>query len=170
MGAPWRTSRRLNGLTAPADTACSRAGCWETEQQLDRPDIAGAPVGQRGLGAPHGMGRVLERVEPSAADPLGDEAGILSSGQMLVRTGAPLEQALPKPSARSAQVVVERLARHLSQLEPDGSTGLALRPMLGGRARKASLPVRNRLSGPVLTTLFVTERRSWSVSGSARQR
>lgn len=88
----------------------------------------------------------------------------------VVRTGAPLEQALPKPSARSAQVVVERLARHLSQLEPDGSTGLALRPMLGGRARKASLPVRNRLSGPVLTTLFVTERRSWSVSGSARQR
>jgi hypothetical protein len=50
----------------------------------------------------------------------------LSGGQGLVRTAATLEQALAKPAARLAQVVVERLTRHLGQLEPDGSAGLAL--------------------------------------------
>src|SRR5262245_55722659 len=46
-------------------------------------------------------------------------------------SSGPRRQALAGPAASGSQVVVERVARHLCQFEPDGSAGLALP---GGRA------------------------------------
>jgi hypothetical protein len=72
------------------------------------------------------MRRVLQRVEADAADPLRDEAGVLPRGQMGIGAAPAGEQALAGAAAGGTQVLVERMARHLGQLEADGPTGLAL--------------------------------------------
>jgi hypothetical protein len=45
---------------------------------------------------------------------------------MLVGAAAALEQALAVPPTGGSQVLVERVACHLGQFEPDGAAGLAL--------------------------------------------
>ena len=53
------------------------------EEQLNRPQVARAPVDQGRLRPPHGMRGVLARVEADAADPLAHETSILASRSML---------------------------------------------------------------------------------------
>jgi hypothetical protein len=72
------------------------------------------------------MRGVLKRIKANAADPLRYEASILSRGQMLVRTAATLEQALPCFAVARPQMVVHRLPCDLRQFEPDGATRLSL--------------------------------------------
>ena len=50
-----------------------------SEQELDSPEITRPPVDQGGLGTPQRMRAEQPRIESHAADPLGDEAGILRS-------------------------------------------------------------------------------------------
>jgi hypothetical protein len=71
------------------------------EEQLNCPQIASAPVDQRRLGPAHGMRGVLERVQTDAADPLGDEAGVLPCRQMVLVPAAAWEQALANLPAAS---------------------------------------------------------------------
>src|SRR5262245_20916972 len=78
------------------------------EEELDGSQVAGAPVDQRGLGTPHGMGGVLEWVEANAAHPLGDQAGILPRREVVVRPSLPLEQALSRLSRVVLQVRSKR--------------------------------------------------------------
>src|SRR5690242_5572427 len=49
-----------------------------TEQELHRPQIAGAPMDQGRLRAPQRMRPKQRRVEPDAADPVGNETGVLA--------------------------------------------------------------------------------------------
>src|SRR5437016_360921 len=72
------------------------------------------------------MRSVLEWVEADAADPLRHEPRVLPRGQMLIRAAAAGEQALPCSPGADAQVVVQRLACDLRQLEPDRAARLSL--------------------------------------------
>jgi hypothetical protein len=96
------------------------------EEQLNRPQVAGALVDQGRLRSTHGMRRVFEQVETDAADPLGNEARILPGGQMLIRATAAREQALARLPVGDPQIVVQCLPRHLCQFEPNGPTCLPL--------------------------------------------
>ena len=51
---------------------------------------------------------------------------VLPRGQVRIGAAPAGEQALAGAAARGPQVVVERVARHLGQLEADGPAGLAL--------------------------------------------
>ena len=57
---------------------------------------------------------------------LANEAGILPGGQMLIGTATTRKQALAWLSAADPEVVVQRLPRHLGQLEANRSTRLPL--------------------------------------------
>jgi hypothetical protein len=87
------------------------------EEELNRPQVPSAPVDQRRLGPAHGMGRVFERVQADAADPLGNEASVLTCRQMVLGLAATWEQALANLPAAHLEIVVHRLPRHLGQLE-----------------------------------------------------
>jgi len=71
-------------------------------------------------------GRVLEPVQASAADPLGKQPSILARRQRLIRGTSARKQQLPRFPAALQQVVVQRLACDLGQLEADGPTRFAL--------------------------------------------
>src|SRR5215831_4017345 len=53
-----------------------------------------SPIDQGGVGPPHGMRRVLKRVETDAANPLRYQPGVLSRGEMRFRAAATGKQAL----------------------------------------------------------------------------
>jgi hypothetical protein len=82
------------------------------------------------------MGGVLEWIQADAADPLGDKTSILARRQMSIGSATAWEQALAKLSAPDPKVVVQRLLRHLGQLEANWPTGLAL-PDIGAVDRVA---------------------------------
>ena len=48
------------------------------KQQLDRPQVAGSAIDQRGLRSPQRMRAIKGGIEPNDGDPPGDEAGILA--------------------------------------------------------------------------------------------
>src|SRR5262245_1248437 len=96
------------------------------EQKLYRSEVACPPVDERRLGPAHLMRRVFEGIKPDAADPLGNEPGVLSCGQMLIAAVTTREHALARLAATDPKMLVERLPGHLGQLEPNGTTGLAL--------------------------------------------
>jgi hypothetical protein len=68
----------------------------------------------------------LSWVQSNAADPLGDETGILASCYTAVRTATTCEQKLAGPLVGSHQVIIDGLARLLAQFKSDGSSGLLL--------------------------------------------
>jgi hypothetical protein len=59
------------------------------------------------------------RVQSDAADPRGDEAGILARCHVAVRTATAGEQELAGPFAGGPQVVIDRLAGLLAQFKSD---------------------------------------------------
>ena len=69
------------------------------EQELDSPQVARSPVDQ-GSFAAQGMRPELPRVESDAANPLGDEAGILAGCYAAVGSAMAGEQKLAGPFAR----------------------------------------------------------------------
>jgi hypothetical protein len=107
-----------------------------TQEQLHSPEISSAPVNQRRLGSAHGMRGVLEWVEADAADPLADQASVLTCRQILVGTATAGEQALTERSVGDSKVVVQCLSSHFGKLEANGPTGLAL-PDVGAVDRVA---------------------------------
>ncbi len=59
------------------------------------------------------------RVQSDAADPCGDEAGILACCHVAVRTATAGEQELAGPFAGGPQIVIDRLAGLLAQFKSD---------------------------------------------------
>src|SRR6476619_4112919 len=59
------------------------------------------------------------RVQPDAADPCGDKAGILACCHVAVRTATAGEQELAGPFAGGPQIVIDRLAGLLAQFKSD---------------------------------------------------
>jgi hypothetical protein len=57
------------------------------------------------------------RVQSDAADPRGDEAGILACCHLAVRTATAGEQELAGPFAGGPQIVIDRLAGLLSSIQ-----------------------------------------------------
>src|SRR3954454_10339174 len=64
------------------------------EQELNSPEIARPPIDEGCFGATQGMRPKQPRVETDAADPLGDEAGILASCHARGRAAMSGEQEL----------------------------------------------------------------------------
>ena len=62
-----------------------------SEQKLDGPEIASAPIDQRSFCASQRMGAEESRVQPDAADPLRHETCILAGGHAGVRTATTRE-------------------------------------------------------------------------------
>src|SRR3954469_1651710 len=65
-------------------------------------------------------------VQPDAADPLGDEAGILASCHAARRSTVAGEQELSRPLASSLQIIIDRLACLIAQFKSDRSCGFLL--------------------------------------------
>ena len=98
-------------------TGCSRAVCRVSEQELNGPEIARAPIDQSGFVrrnecVPNNLG--------STADPLGDETGILAGGHAGVRTATTREQELARSLVRSLHIIIDRSAGPLAQFKSDG--------------------------------------------------
>lgn len=69
------------------------------KQELDGPQIARPPVDQGGFCAAQRMCPEQSRVQSHAADPLGDEAGVLAGGHTTVGAAMAGEQELAGPFA-----------------------------------------------------------------------
>src|SRR5512141_2631833 len=65
-------------------------------------------------------------VEPDAADPLGDKAGILAGCYASGRSAMAGEQELARPFASGLLIIVDRLAGLLAQFKSDGPPGFLL--------------------------------------------
>ena len=68
-----------------------------SEQKLNCPEIASSPVDQGGLRTSQRVRPKQPRVQPNAADPLGNEPRILAGGHARVRSVTTREQKLPGP-------------------------------------------------------------------------
>src|SRR3954453_22568069 len=65
-----------------------------SQQELNGPQVACPSINQRSFRAAERMGTKQSRVQPNASDPLGDEAGILSSGHAAITAAITREQEL----------------------------------------------------------------------------
>lgn len=52
------------------------------KEELDRPQVVGAPIDPGGFGSPHRMGSVVRRLEAGARSPTFDDSCVLPSGEM----------------------------------------------------------------------------------------
>jgi len=66
-----------------------------TKKKLDGSQIAGAAIDQCRLCSTKRMGPVVVRIQAHAADPLGNEAGVLSCRYIALSAAAPREQKSP---------------------------------------------------------------------------
>lgn len=96
-----------------------------SEQELDRPKIAGSTVDQHGFRSPQRMCAELRRIETDACDPLLHQSSILPCRQA-ASIASTCEQELTRLASRQAQVLIERLSGLVSQLEPNWPAGLLL--------------------------------------------
>src|SRR5215471_3155507 len=96
------------------------------EQELDRTQVASAPVDQRYLGAPKRVGAVDARIEADACDPLGDEPRVLPRCHAPADRTTAREQKLAGPLACDPEVVVDGLTRLVRQLKLDRAACLPL--------------------------------------------
>jgi hypothetical protein len=96
------------------------------EEELNCPEISGSPIDQRRLGAPERVGAEQRRVEADAGDPPRQQASILAGREAAPIPAAAMEQKVAETLPGRRDVVVERLARLLGDLEPDRKTGLVL--------------------------------------------
>ena len=69
------------------------------QQELDSPEIARPPVDQRRFCPSQRVGPEQSRVQSNAADPLGDEAGILAGCHTAARSAMAGKQELARPFA-----------------------------------------------------------------------
>ena len=73
------------------------------------------------------MGAKLQRVETDTGDPFADQARVLPGGEAArFATPTPRKQELTRLPCRQLQVVINRLAGLLGNLEPDWAAGLPL--------------------------------------------
>ena len=69
------------------------------KQELDGPEISCPPIDQGSFGAAQRVRPEQSRVQSHAADPLGDEAGVLAGGHTTVGAAMAGEQELAGPFA-----------------------------------------------------------------------
>jgi hypothetical protein len=74
------------------------------------------------------------RIECDGADPLPDQAGILAGGHRAVGLAAAGKHEFARPATALLQIGIDRLARWLSQLEPDGPARFLWRTVARSKA------------------------------------
>ena len=108
------------------------------EQELDGPEISRPPIDQGRFCASKRMRPKEPRVQPDAADPLGNEPRILAGGHAGVRTATTREQELARPLVGSPQIIIDGLAGLFAQFESNRpssfllSDGCAVRRVAAG--------------------------------------
>src|SRR5229473_8404047 len=109
-----------------ASACCSWAVCRPSEQKLNGPEIACAPIDQSGLCASQRMRPKQPRVQADASDPLRYEARILAGRHAGVHAATPFEQELAGPLVGGLQIVIDGLAGLFAQFKSDGPPGFLL--------------------------------------------
>ncbi len=97
-----------------------------TQEQLDRPQVAGSSVDQSRLGPAKRMSAEERRVQAHARDSLRYQAGILAGGEAVVLALAAGEQELAGLLMGQSEMVVDGLPGLLRDLEFHGTTCLPL--------------------------------------------
>src|SRR5471032_560237 len=87
------------------------------EQELDGPEIARPPIDQGSFSAAQRMRPEQPRVQSNAADPLGDEPGILAGGHTAVGAAMAGEQELARPFAGGLQIIINCLTGLIAQIQ-----------------------------------------------------
>src|SRR5215510_4734789 len=80
-----------------------------TEQELDGPQVAGAPVDLRRLRPSQRMRPEQPRIEPDAADPFGYKPRVLACRHAATAVSAARKQKLAGLLARRPQIIFDRL-------------------------------------------------------------
>jgi hypothetical protein len=80
-----------------------------TEQELDGPQVASAPIYQAHLGASKRVGAVDARIEADACDPLRYEPSVLACRHALIDRAAACEQKIARLLACGPEIVIDRL-------------------------------------------------------------
>src|SRR5215813_8215540 len=96
------------------------------QQQLYGSQVSGAAVDKGRLGSSERVGTEETRVQPDAGDPVGDEPSVLPCCEAPAWTTSASEQVFPWFLSGGPDVIVDRLAGLLRQLEPDGLPSLLL--------------------------------------------
>ena len=109
-----------------ASACCSRAVCRRSEQELHRPEIAGSPVDEGGLGPPQRVGAIEAGIQANSSDPAEDEPGVLPRREWPPWEAPAREKIVAGPICRRTHVGVDGFPRLLRQLEPDGMSGFIL--------------------------------------------
>lgn len=110
-----------------------------TEQNLDRPKIAGLFINLRSLCSPHGMGAICAGVEPDGRHPSVNDPSILPCRQMLRALTAAWKQIIAAIPSNKREPRGERHLGLFGDLELYGSLRLLLND--GG-------PIADRTTGP----------------------
>lgn len=81
-----------------------------SEQKLAGSKIAGSPVHERDLDAPHAVGAIRRRIEPGERDPLVDKPAVLPCRDMIARVAPTREQPVTRSQAALLEPGVRRPA------------------------------------------------------------
>src|SRR5581483_4176025 len=92
------------------------------EQELDGPEIPGAPVDQGSLGASERVRPEKSWIKPDTADPVVDKTGILTRCHLAFRSAMTCEQELAWPLVGELQIVIHPLSGLLAQFKPHWSS------------------------------------------------
>jgi hypothetical protein len=104
--------RDLNGVVdLDTEVADGALDFGMSEQQLDRPQVAGSPIDQRGLSPAQRVGSELEGIEADAGYPLTNQAGVLSGSQAAIASTPAGEEELPSAPACDPEMVVDWATR-----------------------------------------------------------
>jgi hypothetical protein len=116
----------LNGIVnLDAKIANGALDLRVAQQELDRTQVAGSSMDQRGFGPAQGVRAKLQRVKADASDPLTDETGVLARGEATIIAPA-AEQELARLPASRSEVFIDRLPRLIGNFESDRSASLLL--------------------------------------------
>jgi hypothetical protein len=96
------------------------------KEQLNRPEVSGPPVDQGRLGSTQRMSAEQRRVKTDAGDPLRQQAGILAGGEATTLAATATKEEVAGSLLSRRNVLIDRLARLLGDLESDRKTGLVL--------------------------------------------
>jgi hypothetical protein len=138
------------------------------EQKLDSPKIARASIDQSGLRASERVCSEKAWIQPNAANPLRNEAGILPSCHAAFGTTTTCEQELAGLFVGGLQIIVDRLAGLFAQFESDRpssfllSDGCAIRRVSACSNTLSDSPACHKVPG----FKYCTRRILGGVSGS----
>jgi hypothetical protein len=96
------------------------------KEQLDRAEVPGSPIDQGRLSSTQRMSAEQRRGETDAGDPLRQQPGILAGGEATTLAATATKQKIAGSLLGRRNVLIDRLARLLGDLEPDRKLGLVL--------------------------------------------